>query len=156
MVSSLGKIIWVILWALCGCSTLWSSQLAFPDMEPLLLEWARARVIGAPVFWQAMLDVECLPCEWKLGKEGCPNFSAIFTRHLASSTWSGRECEVLVACLSQWDMITLGLELRGKRDLSSWPHAPGGKLPLNPGGWWGRREWVLAKLSQILAILTEF
>lgn len=52
-------------------------------------------------------------------------------------------------------MVTLDLELRGERDLS-WPHPPGGEHPLNPGGGWGWREWILAEQPQVLAVLTEF
>lgn len=102
-----------------------------------------------------MPDVEPLPREWKLGKEGCPNFLAILTRNLTSSTSSGREWEVLGSCLSQWNMVSLDLELRGRRDLSSWPHPPRGKFALTQlgdeeggnGSWLNCHRFLLFLLS---------
>lgn len=149
---SLGKNLWAIFGALCGCSSLWSS----PDMESLLLEWAGARAIRATVFWPAIPGAEPLPCEWELDEGAVPQLLGHIHQKFSffDLEWEGKRSAG--GFLSQWDMLTLDLELRGERNLSSCPHPSGGELPLNPAGRWGGRELVLAELPQILAVLIEF
>lgn len=71
------------------------------------------------------------PLSWVVSgrKKGVPSLLASLTRNLVSSTWRWRGWQMLTACLSCWDTVSLDRVLRGVGAPYSWFHPPREALP---------------------------